>query len=220
MATPNFLSLSCPGVFCQPSLLPTTSPTMATIVCQPVVLPKRTNSLGFAASDCFACRAAERPCDRRRPRCLACTSEGAVCPGFAQKLNWQPGIASRGKMSHRTFTVPEDEAAETTETATAARRPVAQPSQFSFVPEGGGGTRSKLTKRTAKLTKSKSKPKPSSAGRPRRNSSHSSNSSPSSVTAVVQLHWPVYLPLHPQIKLSGDMLNYYKAQFASSHPSC
>ncbi|KIX08470.1 uncharacterized protein Z518_03126 [Rhinocladiella mackenziei CBS 650.93] len=65
--------------------------------------PKRTNSLGWAATDCHTCQSNRRQCDRRRPRCDTCTHSGVICGGFSQRLDWQPGIASRGKWSGKTF---------------------------------------------------------------------------------------------------------------------
>ena len=57
---------------------------------------KRTNSLGRAADDCFACQKLRRTdptvtCDRQRPRCNVCTSLGKVCSGYRQEFQWQGG---------------------------------------------------------------------------------------------------------------------------------
>ncbi|KAH8655362.1 fungal-specific transcription factor domain-containing protein [Xylariales sp. PMI_506] len=49
----------------------------------------RTNSLGWAKSDCHTCQSAQRICDRRRPRCDACTAKGVTCGGYIQELHWQ-----------------------------------------------------------------------------------------------------------------------------------
>ncbi|BFZ53955.1 hypothetical protein PYCC9005_000986 [Savitreella phatthalungensis] len=57
---------------------------------------KRTNSLGRAAADCFACQKLKQHspavvCDRQRPRCNVCTSMGKVCSGYHQEFQWQGG---------------------------------------------------------------------------------------------------------------------------------
>lgn len=57
---------------------------------------KRTNSLGRAADDCFACQKLRHVdptvhCDRQRPRCNVCTSLGKVCSGYRQEFQWQGG---------------------------------------------------------------------------------------------------------------------------------
>ncbi|KAL9110362.1 MAG: hypothetical protein Q9227_005093 [Pyrenula ochraceoflavens] len=49
----------------------------------------RTNSLGWAKSDCHTCQSTSRRCDRRRPRCDACTAQGKTCGGYVQQLKWQ-----------------------------------------------------------------------------------------------------------------------------------
>ena len=63
----------------------------------------RTNSLGWAKSDCHTCQSLSRVCDRRRPRCYACTAEGIVCGGFALELQWQnPGQRTRSRGARKT----------------------------------------------------------------------------------------------------------------------
>lgn len=47
----------------------------------------RTNSLGWAKSDCHTCQSTSRLCDRRRPRCDTCTAQGIICGGYVQKRN-------------------------------------------------------------------------------------------------------------------------------------
>ena len=51
---------------------------------------KRTNSLGFAQTDCHTCASLSEKCDRRRPQCSACLGEGRRCGGFAMPLSWDP----------------------------------------------------------------------------------------------------------------------------------
>jgi hypothetical protein len=48
----------------------------------------RTNSLAFAKTDCHTCAAQRRKCDRRRPRCSPCLSNGVKCGGFPMQLSW------------------------------------------------------------------------------------------------------------------------------------
>ncbi|KAK8225663.1 fungal-specific transcription factor domain-containing protein [Phyllosticta capitalensis] len=58
----------------------------------------RTNSLGFAKTDCFSCAAIGRPCDRQRPLCHACLRDGSRCRGFPTTLSWHDkrSVISRG----------------------------------------------------------------------------------------------------------------------------
>lgn len=92
---------------------------------------KRTNSLGFAASDCHTCQSLKQQCDRQRPRCNMCTTSGVHCHGYAQKLAWQSGLASRGKMTRKTFNIPaHDEPAN-------HKRKTRCPTTFAFVQENG-----------------------------------------------------------------------------------
>ncbi|CAG8105377.1 unnamed protein product [Penicillium nalgiovense] len=51
---------------------------------------KRTNSLGFAQTDCHTCASLGEKCDRRRPRCSTCLGQGRRCGGFAMPLSWDP----------------------------------------------------------------------------------------------------------------------------------
>lgn len=50
---------------------------------------RRTNSLAFAKNDCHTCTSLNKECDRRRPRCGTCLSDGRKCDGFAMPLVWQ-----------------------------------------------------------------------------------------------------------------------------------
>ena len=95
---------------------------------------KRTNSLGWAHSDCHTCAAEHFVCDRRRPRCDACTTRGLLCGGYVQVLNWQPGVASRGKMKGRQLKVE-------TSSLLNGRNDVVKPAAFLFVHEQGLGER-------------------------------------------------------------------------------
>lgn len=49
---------------------------------------KRTNSLAFATIDCHTCATRGEKCDRRRPKCSQCLSQGHECGGFATALSW------------------------------------------------------------------------------------------------------------------------------------
>ena len=62
---------------------------------------RRTNSLGRAADDCFACQRARRlssldvACDRQRPRCNNCNSAKRICSGYKLSLQWMsPALTS------------------------------------------------------------------------------------------------------------------------------
>lgn len=54
-------------------------------------------------TDCFGCAASQRRCDRKRHRCGTCQDRQEICAGYPRDLQWQSGIASRGKMKGKTF---------------------------------------------------------------------------------------------------------------------
>ncbi|KAL1952861.1 hypothetical protein VTO42DRAFT_4088 [Malbranchea cinnamomea] len=117
---------------------------------------KRTNSLGWAHSDCHTCAAGHFVCDRRRPRCDSCTSRGVLCGGYVQVLNWQPGVASRGKMKGRQLKVDPS-------TALQQGGDIVKPSAFLFVHEHGQGERIPAKKRKSKVQRTQPSPTPSAA---------------------------------------------------------
>lgn len=49
---------------------------------------RRSNSLGFARTDCHTCASLGDQCDRQRPRCSTCLDHGRRCGGFATSLSW------------------------------------------------------------------------------------------------------------------------------------
>lgn len=90
---------------------------------------RRTNSLGWAVSDCHTCQVNGRTCDRRRPRCDTCMGNGVLCGGFVQQLNWQPGVASRGKLSGQTLSASIQQHVD------GVKSERFQPTSFIFIPE-------------------------------------------------------------------------------------
>lgn len=54
---------------------------------------RRTRSRGA----CGNCKKIKRKCDETRPFCDQCTRRGVTCQGYALKLQWGVGIASRGR---------------------------------------------------------------------------------------------------------------------------
>jgi len=117
---------------------------MATVTtCLPAVAQKkllgakRTNSLGWAKSDCHKCSSLQRVCDRRRPRCTPCISDGIVCSGYVQELNWERG-------SFRLATLPDlASSGPTGGKSGSAESQLAKPSQFIFVDQIGAQRRQK-----------------------------------------------------------------------------
>jgi hypothetical protein len=55
------------------------------------------------ATKCWTCRRRRVKCDGRRPVCLKCSILGRECLGYGEKPLIWAGIASRGKMSGKTF---------------------------------------------------------------------------------------------------------------------
>ncbi|EHY55014.1 hypothetical protein ABEF92_003230 [Exophiala dermatitidis] len=126
-------STSTSSALIQPSQSPTTTNSSR----KRSITGKRTNSLGWAKSDCHTCSSLGRHCDRRRPRCSACLNDGVICAGYVQQLDWERATRrlkkSRAKNS-RTHTKPEPNSSATEATAPlqcSARLPT--PSSFVFV---------------------------------------------------------------------------------------
>ncbi|KAI1615667.1 fungal-specific transcription factor domain-containing protein [Exophiala viscosa] len=98
---------------------------------------KRTNSLGWASTDCHTC-AGHRYCDRRRPRCSACLADGVVCGGYVQSLNWDRGkVRVERPRSESTSKKPKKRPSNT------QASPLPQPSAFVFVDQSEPSERSK-----------------------------------------------------------------------------
>lgn len=95
---------------------------------------KRTNSLGRAESDCHTCQSSKRHCDRQRPRCSVCVTSGNNCGGYVQAWNWLGGVASRGKLSRKTYPAPR---IGDVSSAKEGHVSLAGPTAFAFVQETG-----------------------------------------------------------------------------------
>src|SRR5690348_4497607 len=104
---------------------------------------KRTNSLGWAKSDCHNCSSVRRYCDRRRPRCSACLADGIICSGYVQELNWDRGRPfSAGK---RQRVSPAEQPSSN------AKTNLARPTSFVFVDQSQSDTsKQKKSRRTSK----------------------------------------------------------------------
>ncbi|KAH7021885.1 hypothetical protein EDB80DRAFT_556632 [Ilyonectria destructans] len=48
---------------------------------------------------CATCKRRKRKCDKARPSCLACQRRELPCEGYALKLQWDCGVASRGRLA-------------------------------------------------------------------------------------------------------------------------
>ncbi|KAH9215441.1 hypothetical protein DL95DRAFT_408618 [Leptodontidium sp. 2 PMI_412] len=53
-------------------------------------------------SDCRVCNRRRIKCDRSTPCCKKCTSRNFASPGYGVILNWEWGVASRGKLAGKT----------------------------------------------------------------------------------------------------------------------
>lgn len=52
---------------------------------------------------CHNCRRQRLKCDRSAPQCRKCISRGQACLGYQRLLRWETGLASRGKLTGKTF---------------------------------------------------------------------------------------------------------------------
>lgn len=66
----------------------------------------RTNSLGRAKSPCQDCQQSGLLCDRARPICFTCISNGTACRGYKMDLRWQLGVASKGNLAGFSYPAP------------------------------------------------------------------------------------------------------------------
>lgn len=68
----------------------------------------RTNALAFAKTDCLSCSAQRERCDRRRPHCGTCSSQGRSCDGFANTLVWKDTLTLQQSESKGSFSDDSD----------------------------------------------------------------------------------------------------------------
>ncbi|KAJ9644424.1 hypothetical protein H2204_001776 [Knufia peltigerae] len=96
---------------------------------------KRTNSLGWAKTDCHTCAEKQRICDRRRPKCSACLEDGGICGGYIQALNWERGTLRLGTSKFKSAAQRKSSPEETSPTPSQSQSqpPLPQPSAFVFV---------------------------------------------------------------------------------------
>lgn len=78
-----------------------------TSILQSPTQTRRTNSLGRAKSSCQHCQAAGLTCDRARPQCFTCISNGTICPGYKLDLRWQRGVAAKGNLAGFCYPTPK-----------------------------------------------------------------------------------------------------------------
>ncbi|KAI9043602.1 uncharacterized protein KD926_003372 [Aspergillus affinis] len=62
---------------------------------------RKPNSLAFARTDCHTCAASGAQCDRQRPQCTVCLTQGQKCGGFATPLSWDERRTYRGESSEQ-----------------------------------------------------------------------------------------------------------------------
>ena len=104
---------------------------------------RRTNSLGWAKSDCHSCASRGRHCDRRRPRCSPCLTEGTTCSGYVQQLNWERGTVRPAK--RRSKARPEHIESAKVDSAISQ---LPRPDAFVFVDPKGTHKRQRRRSRT------------------------------------------------------------------------
>ncbi|KAL9074150.1 MAG: hypothetical protein Q9157_004498 [Trypethelium eluteriae] len=124
-----------------------TSPTSAPLALKPPTT-YRTNSLGWAKSDCHTCQSTSRSCDRRRPRCDACTAEGNLCGGYIQKLKWQGEGRKTRSARAKQILVP----------SSGGREAAPNTTEYAFVQEDGRKRRKRTRIRETSGSNSWEKP--------------------------------------------------------------
>ncbi|KIX09738.1 uncharacterized protein Z518_00819 [Rhinocladiella mackenziei CBS 650.93] len=167
---------------------------------------KRTNSLGWAKSDCHTCSSLRRHCDRRRPRCSACLADGVICSGYVQQLNWERGSLRLGKSKSKTPSTWKE--SENTKPEDASPQ-LPQPSAFIFVGQNELADRSKKKQRNNSKSSGPTTQHPS----PRNSRSASTSldpispSSPSSTWSLARTNTPpsIYVASNSALGLSPQV---------------
>lgn len=67
------------------------------------LLGRATNLTNKSLSDCRICNRRRIKCDRSTPTCKKCASKNLECPGYGVILNWEWGVASRGRFARKTI---------------------------------------------------------------------------------------------------------------------
>ena len=101
----------------------------------------RTNSLGFAKSDCSTCARLKERCDRQRPKCGACVSRKRDCGGFALDLVWKHTLTPQK-------TTPKARAGNKEGVRDQSPPKQSRPQQLQFVPGRVGSKRRKKTSKS------------------------------------------------------------------------
>lgn len=163
---------------------------------------KRTNSLGWAQSDCHTCSSLKRACDRRRPRCDACTADEIVCGGYVQKLDWRRASRSKPPLIHQ---------------VSVTSSIVEKPAAFTFVQESGTTSDPPLKRRKSQPSSASSDESPTvsnaSLEASKGSKSHSlalSRKSASASPVLVKSIFNVYQL--PQSVL--ELVSFYESRFS------
>ncbi|KAH7177260.1 amidohydrolase family-domain-containing protein [Fusarium sp. MPI-SDFR-AT-0072] len=53
----------------------------------------------YKKTGCSTCKRRHRKCDETKPTCLECQKNNLTCEGYALRLQWDIGVASRGKLT-------------------------------------------------------------------------------------------------------------------------
>ncbi|KIW79804.1 hypothetical protein Z517_06419 [Fonsecaea pedrosoi CBS 271.37] len=181
---------------------------------------KRTNSLGWAKSDCHTCSSLGRSCDRRRPRCSACLADGVICAGYVQQLNWERGTLKVGKRRPKEHPLESGAAREAQ--AERSTAPLPRPSTYTFVDQSLTQTRTR--RRSRNNSRSSEISIPTSTAFSQGPESVSSSASPSSTWSVlsgantppvVDTSHQLDLVLFPQVNCHPGGIEYALSFFHS-----
>ncbi|KAJ9426123.1 amidohydrolase family-domain-containing protein [Fusarium oxysporum] len=65
----------------------------------PYLISNSPITMSRSRTGCSTCKRRHRKCDETKPTCLECQKNNLTCEGYALKLQWDVGVASRGKLT-------------------------------------------------------------------------------------------------------------------------
>ena len=176
------------------ALPPMEAPPAAISTSQPPRKRRRRAPAAGAADDCFTCSNLGIDCDRRRPYCSQCLSDGKDCSGYKTTLTWGVGVASRGKLRGLSLPIAGTAKVNPSPTSQSPRRK----------PSGSGDTLKQKPKRSGPTSPVGPKGKKTS---PPLRSPHSSVdgnvSELQSASSVAHRGWPWPSPTTPVSSLQS-----------------
>lgn len=78
---------------------PWSSPTSTVAILLSLATSSPFHNMPRSRNGCATCKRRHRKCDETKPSCQECKRNKLECGGYALKLQWDVGVASRGKLT-------------------------------------------------------------------------------------------------------------------------